>query len=172
MGSGEIPSTLTDRLASPVLRGLAQALSPFHASSDHANLECVIAAAELEGGRAVVEPVAARTDLMTVVGRGAIDFATEAVDLTWTIKPRKGVGLSASSIANPYIRLSGTLSSPSLEMKPLQAAASTGAAIASGGMTILLKGFYDRITAEKRVCVDAIAQALEQAEAWEAASAP
>jgi hypothetical protein len=169
LGSGQIPSALGDRLGSPVLRGLLDALNPFRSSSERTEVECAVASVQVEGGRALVEPIAARTDTITVMGHGAVDLGSEAVDFVWTIKPRKGVGISASSLANPYIRLSGTLASPKLEVKPLQAAASTGAALASGGMTILLKGLYDRLTAEKKVCVDALAEVAEQGEARKAA---
>ena len=44
-------------------------------------------------------------------------------------------------------------------MKPLEAVASTGAAVATLGLTVLAKGFYDRITSEKNVCVDALVKA-------------
>ena len=99
---------------------------------------------------------------MTVVGNGKLDLGTENIDLVWTIKPRSGVGISGGSIANPYIRLGGTLASPRLEVKPLSAVASTGAAVATLGLTILSRGIYNRITAEKKVCVEALAEARKQ----------
>jgi hypothetical protein len=82
----------------------------------------------------------------------------------WTLKPRKGVGISAGSIANPYVKLGGTLSSPALEVKTLKAVTSTGAAVATAGLTVLFRGFYDRITAEKKVCVEALEKAQRKAE--------
>ena len=45
-------------------------------------------------------------------------------------------------------------------MKGVQAVASTGAAVATGGLSLLGKGLWDRITAERKVC----ARALERAE--------
>jgi hypothetical protein len=47
-------------------------------------------------------------------------------------------------------------------VRPLTAAASTGAAVATFGLTILSRGIYNRITAEKKVCVDALAEARKQ----------
>ena len=41
---------------------------------------------------------------------------------------------------------------PVLEVKPLHAATATGAAIATGGLSILARGMWDRITAERKVC--------------------
>ena len=43
---------------------------------------------------------------------GKLDLGTEDIDLVWTIKPRGGAGIGGGSIANPYIRLGGTLASP------------------------------------------------------------
>jgi hypothetical protein len=67
-------------------------------------------------------------------------------------KPRKGVGLSASAITNSYIRLGGTLLHPSIEIKPLEAVATTGVAVATMGISLVAKGLFDRVTAEKKVC--------------------
>jgi len=44
-------------------------------------------------------------------------------------------------------------------MKPLQAVASTGAAVATLGLAVLAKGIYDRITAEENLCTSVLAKA-------------
>lgn len=165
VGPGEIPNMLSSGVTSDVLRGLLDALNPFGKSSDHTDFECGIASAAVTSGKAAVEPIAARTDKLTVIGRGKADLDTEAIDLVWTLKSRKGIGVSAGSIANPYVKLGGTLAHPSLDVKPLQAAASTGAAVATAGLTILFRSIYNRITAERKVCVDALEKARKQIEA-------
>jgi hypothetical protein len=158
IGAGRVPTTRADRASSGVLTALLDALNPFRKSSSYTEFECGVAAAGIDGGKVVVEPIAFRTDKVTVVGHGKLDLGTEDMDLAWTIKPRRRVGISGASVANPYIRLGGTLASPHLEVKPLTAVASTGAAVATVGMTIVYRGIYNRITAEKKVCVDALAQ--------------
>lgn len=162
MGAGRVPTTRADLVSSGVLMALMEALNPFRKSSSYTAFECGVAAASIEDGKMVVEPIAFRTDKITVVGNGKLDLGTEDIDLVWTIKPRSGAGISGGSIANPYIRLGGTLASPRLEVKPLTAVASTGAAVATLGLTILSRGIYNRITAEKKVCVDALAEAQQQ----------
>ena len=162
LGAGRVPNTRSDLMSSGLLIGLLDALNPFRKSSPYTAVECGVAAAGIEHGKTVVAPIAVRTDKITVVGNGKLDLGTEAIDLVWTIKPRSGAGISAGSIANPYIRLGGTLASPRLEVKPLAAAASTGAAVATLGVTILSRGIYNRITAEKKVCVDALAKTRKQ----------
>ncbi len=103
------------------------------------------------------------------LGRYGIIYDSAKVNITsWAVKPRRNIGLSAGSIANPYIKLGGTLASPRLDVKPIEAAASTGAAVATAGLTILFRGIYNRITAEKKVCVDALRKSEKQQAAREA----
>jgi hypothetical protein len=59
-------------------------------------------------------------------------------------------------VTNPYIKLGGTLADPSLELKPLEAVTSTGVAVATLGISLVAKGLFDRITAEKKVCKHAL----------------
>ncbi len=155
VGSGQV-SNAHERLTSGLARSLLNALNPFRASSDRTDLECAIASATVKKGMASIEPIAVRTDKITVVGHGEVDFRTEDLQLEWTLKPRTGVGLSPGAIANPYVKLGGTLSSPRLEVKRLEAVASAGAAVATMGLTVLAQGFYGRMTAEKKVCVDSV----------------
>lgn len=168
LGPGRIPNAVLGGGSSATIASLMDALNPFRKSSPYTTLECGVAAAALEGGMMAVQPIAVRGDKLTVLGKGKIDFGTEAIDLSWTIKPRRNVGLSPGSIANPYIRLGGTLASPRLDVKPLEAVASTGAAVATAGLTILLRGIYNRITAEKKVCVQALAKVRKQRDEFEA----
>jgi hypothetical protein len=105
-----------------------------------------------------------RTDRMTLTGYGGIDFETEEIDLTWTLKERKGIGVSAGEIANSYIALGGTLASPRIDLKPLQALTSTAAAVATAGATTLARGMWDRITADRKVCAHAMKEAKRRIE--------
>ena len=171
LGPGRVPNTALGGKSSATLISLMDALNPFRKSTPYTDFECGVAAAEIASGKTHVSPIVVRTDKMTVVGNGKIDFRTEAIDLSWTIKPRRNVGITAGSITNPYIKLGGTLGAPSLDMKPVQAIASTGAAVATAGLTILFKGVYDRITAEQKVCVKALMKAKKHRDEQEASAA-
>jgi hypothetical protein len=59
-------------------------------------------------------------------------------------------------ITNPYIKLGGTLSNPSVQLKGAEAVASTGVAVATLGLSLVAKGMLDRVTAEKKVCKQAL----------------
>jgi AsmA protein len=137
---------------------LLSAFNPFAKEDAVTELQCGVAQVLFEDGLATLDPMALQSDKMTMLGKGKIDLGTEKLDLQWVTKPRKGIGLSASLITNPYIKLGGTLSNPSVQLKGVEAVASTGVAVATLGISLVAKGMLDRITAEKKVCQ----QALEQ----------
>lgn len=77
----------------------------------------------------------------------------------------RGIGISGGTIISPFIKLGGTLAAPTLDLKPVQAAVSTGAAVVTVGLTLLFRGIYDRITAEKKVCDEALTKARKRIDA-------
>ena len=160
--NGLVRRGIVEIIAADVLATLLDALNPFNEREEMTRLECAVLAATFDEGVMTLEPAAIQTDKVTILGEGTVDFATEKLKLDWVTKPRKGVGLSASAVTNSYIRLGGTLVDPALQMKPIEALATTGVAVATAGLSILGKGLLDRITAEKKVCEQAMAQAERQ----------
>jgi len=156
VGSGVLDNSIIDLVAADILVELLTALNPFAGQEQATEHECTVLAVHLEDGFARLDPLAIQTNKMTMLGKGNIDLGTEKLDLDWVTKPRKGIGLSPSMITNPYIKLGGTLSDPSIQLKELQAVASTGAAVATLGLSLVAKGMYDRVTAEKKVCQEAL----------------
>lgn len=156
MGAGRMDNSLIDLIVADILVKLLEALNPFKKEEPYTRIECGIFSVRFTDGVAKLEPLALQTDKMTMIGDGWIRFESEKLGLDWVTKPRKGIGLSASTFTNPYIKLGGTLSSPNIEMKPLDALATTGAAVATVGLTLLARGLWDRITAEQNACARAI----------------
>ena len=139
---------------------LLNALNPFREEDvGNVGLECAVLVFGAESGVVVLEPIVVKTDNMTVLGHGAVDFSDESLDFEWVTKPRKGLGISASAITNPYVKLGGSLAKPALEVKPAQAMVSTGVAVATAGLSLLGKGLYDRVTSESKVCEKAFEEA-------------
>ncbi len=151
-GEGRMDNLSLGLLTTDVLGKLLSSLNPFSREERYTRLECGVLVTYVEEGVARLRPLIAVTDKMKIAGRGSIDLSTEKLDLSWVAKPRRGIGLSASTITNPYVKLGGTLSAPSLTVKPLQAATATTAAIMTGGLSILAKGFWDRFTSGTRAC--------------------
>ena len=151
-----------DLVSADILLTLLSAFNPFAKEDAVTELQCGVAQVLFEDGLATLDPMALQSDKMTMLGKGKIDLGTEKLDLQWVTKPRKGIGLSASMITNPYIKLGGTLADPAIEVKPMEAVAQTGAAVATLGLSLVAKGMYDRVTAEKKVCEQALKEISRQ----------
>jgi uncharacterized protein involved in outer membrane biogenesis len=162
VGEGRLDNSLVDLIVADFLLKILEVLNPFRKEEPFTPLECGVFVAEFTDGVADLKPLVLRTDKMTMTGSGKIRFESEKLDLVWATKPRKGIGLSASAITNSYIKLGGTLANPSLEMKPLEAVATTGVAVATAGLSVLAKGLWDRITAEANVCAQALKKIEKQ----------
>jgi uncharacterized protein involved in outer membrane biogenesis len=156
IGKGVMDSRALDLVTADILLTLLNAFNPFAKQDVATELQCGVALLSFDGGVARLEPMAFQSDKMTMLGKGRIDLGTEKLNFEWVTKPRKGVGISASMITNPYIRLGGTLSNPSVQLKEAEAVVSTGAAVATMGLSLVAKGMFDRITAEKKVCKHAL----------------
>jgi uncharacterized protein involved in outer membrane biogenesis len=156
IGKGVMDNEALDLVTADILLTLLNAFNPFAKEDAVTELQCVVLAVDIENGLAILEPMALQSDKMTMLGKGKIDLNTEKIDLQWVTKPRKGIGLSASMITNPYIKLGGDLSNPSVQLKGAEAVASTGVAVATLGLSLVAKGMLDRITAEKKVCKRAL----------------
>ena len=138
------------------LRQLLTLLNPFAGEEKATELECAVLALTIDDGIAALEPIVVQTDKMTMLGNGTIDLDTEKLKFDWVTKPRKGIGLSASMITNPYVKLGGTLANPKIDLKELEAVTTTGVAVATMGLSLVARGLFDRVTAEKEVCKKAL----------------
>ena len=163
LGEGQVDNSLADLVTADILVTLLGTLNPFSTHETTTTLECAVLATTFNAGVATLEPMAVQTAKMTMIGDGKIDLGTEKLSLQWVTKPRKGFGLSASMITNPYVSLGGTLAKPSIQMKPLEAMTTTGVAVATGGLSILARGLWDRVTSGHKVRKKAIEKAQRQA---------
>jgi uncharacterized protein involved in outer membrane biogenesis len=158
IGEGQIANNVLGLITADVLFTILETLNPFVRKEPYSLVECGVTHVEFKTGIARVDPLVLRGEKMTIVGSGQVKFSNEELDLRWVAKPRKGIGLSASTLTNTYIKQGGTLSNPSLEIKPIEAVVSTGAAVATLGLSILARGLWDRATAELDVCDSGLKQ--------------
>jgi hypothetical protein len=156
IGKGVMDSRVLDLITADILLTLLNAFNPFAKQDKTTELQCGVALFSMKDGVVRLKPMAFQSDKMTMLGNGRIDLGTEKLNLEWVTKPRKGIGISASVITNPYIKLGGTLSAPSVQLKEAEAVVSTGAAVATLGLSLVAKGMYDRVTAENKVCKKAL----------------
>ena len=150
-----------ETVGADLLSNIVAMVNPYTDRDDYIAVECGVIHFDIVNGVATTRNgLALKTDRVTVLGGGAITFPDEAVKLVIAPKPRHGVGISATTIAK-MIRVGGTLTQPEIEADPkgfFKSGAAIGAAIFSGGLSLLGQALLDRVQANSEVCK--IAQGL------------
>jgi hypothetical protein len=151
LGTGKVRSDIAGLVGSDLLGELAGKLNPIAEQDPYTRLECVVARVEVVEGQATVEPLLMQSRKVTVVASGKVDLRTEKLQLNFNARPREGAGISAGMFTNPFIEVAGTLASPRLGASAKGVAAGAAAA-ATGGMSVLMQGLWDRLQGEQDLC--------------------
>ncbi len=155
VNSGRISQTVLRLIGADILWQMARLLNPFGKRRNYLDLECGVFGFRIDDGVAHSNKwIATRSKEVAVVGAGVINLDSEDVEIALTPKAREGIGVSASSLVK-LVRLGGTLSDLKAEADPaglLKSGAYIGAAVASGGLSLLAQGLFDRVTANNRLC--------------------
>lgn len=153
-GSGQLDLDTAGALFSDLVTSIVKTLNPLAEDREFTTLECGIYDIVIVDGIATAEDLAAQTDHLTVISSGTINLGTEEIDLTLSTKSREGLGLSLGGVANSFVKVGGTLKEPALNVDAAGSAATTGAAVATGGLSILAKSLWDRLSAEADLCAE------------------
>lgn len=164
------PGTLVNKAA-----GLAGAdalfdglrlLNPLAGSDPRTRIECAVINFPIDNGIAASETgIALQTDKLNILGGGTIDLRSERIDIGARPKPRQGIGLNLAGLGD-FVRLGGTLADPRPVTDAGGAATAglkVGAAVATGGLSILAEGLFDRVTVDDTVCAVAAGEQPLQA---------
>ncbi len=120
-------------------------LNPQVRDDTYTNVDCHAAILVVTDGLVDVNPGAVlRTDKLDMILGGTVDLNDERLNLAFNTRSRTGVGISASKAVTPYLRLGGNLSHPRLVVNAKGVVISGGAAVATGGLSILAEGLWDR----------------------------
>ena len=165
MGAGRVPNAHADLMSSGVLIALLDALNPFRKSSPYTEVDCGVAAAGIEDGKMVVEPIA--------VPHRQDDGGRQRQARPRNRGHRPRLDDQAPQRRRDQRRLDrqpvhpagrhARLASPRGEAAQRRSRRREPRSRPSGS-TVLSRGIYNRITAEKKVCVDALAEARKQEE--------
>jgi hypothetical protein len=155
-GAGVIPDSVLSAIDTGFLQQIFSALVPVTARSKSSQLACFFSRLEAVDGLVEAAPAAAIvTDKVQVISHGSINLANERLDLGIQTTPTKAYQANASEILlNPFIKIGGTLGQPRLELDTERALIFSGAAAATGGLSILAKGLYDRLRASGDPCTE------------------
>ncbi|MBC7907797.1 MAG: AsmA family protein [Rhodospirillaceae bacterium] len=162
VGEGRLHNKTVNWAGGDLMFQLLGALNPLGKHEDTTPLTCAVARFVVKDGIATTtNGIAVETAKVNVVGAGTVDLRSEALDLGIAPRARDGIGLSLSTPLSGMTRVRGTLANPSMgidELGTLRTAASAGAAIATGGLSLLGELLVDKFTADSTPCRTALGQ--------------
>jgi uncharacterized protein involved in outer membrane biogenesis len=142
-----IRNNLFEQLTSDLLVQTLRLINPFIDQDPETELECAAGHVVAENGvltspnRLVLE-----TSKVVVRAGGTVDLADETLTVDFIPSPREGLGISVSGLAE-LVRIGGTLAQPDTQADAsavLKGGATVGAAIATGGLSLLAQGLFAR----------------------------
>ncbi len=150
---------IADRVASAaegdVVLGLLGAINPLASRDDRVHIECAVANFPLHAGRFEnTTGIGLRTRKLRVLGGGSIRLPAGELDLGLDAQAREGLGLNLATFAD-FVRIGGTLTAPQTTTDSAGlavAGARAGAALASGGLSLVAEGLLDRAGEDVDVC--------------------
>jgi hypothetical protein len=154
-------NTFLQRLYGDMLNEILETINPFSKSDPEAQIRCLVLPIEIKDGRLGVNPEALlMTNKLRIGSDAAIDLKTEKLEMTFRTTPRKGLTISAGEILNPFVMVVGTLAEPRLAVDAKGSLISGGAAVATGGLSILARATWNRLVRSKDPCETASAQGI------------
>jgi uncharacterized protein involved in outer membrane biogenesis len=151
-GAGQVKEFVAAVLFSDVVLEALRTINPMRKKETSRKLDCGIYEIDIADGLANLERAAMQTDRLLIVATGNIDLATEKLNVNFRAKSREGLGVSLGSVANSFLGVRGTLGSPRITIDPKGTVTTTGAAVATGGLSLLARSMWDRLSAEKSIC--------------------
>jgi hypothetical protein len=142
-------------IGSDVLSETIDKLNPFSEAKTSTKIECVAVHFKGSKGKFISEDgIALETQKTKIIGSGNIDIGKEEFLLGVSPIARTGVGINVGAAAN-LVRLGGTFSEPKIVADPagmLTSGLSTGAAIYTGGLSLLAQGLIKRAIYSGSAC--------------------
>ncbi len=159
VAESQIADGTLDLLGADFFTELVNMLNPFAKEQKGTELACAVVNFNIRDGIATADKgIAIRTGNMNIVGDGTINLKNEKIDIRITPEATTGVGVNMTDLVG-LVRVGGTLAEPSAlvdKTAVLGAGLSTGAAVATGGLSIVAKGMLDRATADTDPCQTAL----------------
>jgi uncharacterized protein involved in outer membrane biogenesis len=160
VGDAKLPNNLIRTFGGDTLTNIANLINP-NSDKDmlenkHTILTCAVANLKISDGVATADKgIAFETDVMNLVADGKIDFKDEMIDLNLAPYPQQGLKISVASIVGKLLKVKGPIASPSVSISKTgvaKSAVSIGAAMATGGMSLLGQKIIGTATEDKSPC--------------------
>ncbi len=151
--AGTLPGDGLAGLNLGLLDLLSGVLLPKEVRNQPTVLRCFAARLAAENGVLTTEPIAAlSTERVLVLGSGSIDLGSEKLDLGFQTTPTRLLDINLAELVNPFVRIRGTLADPTPEVDPAGTLVYSGAAAATGGLSILAQGLWNRLRGSSKPC--------------------
>jgi len=148
-----------------MLEEILNALNPLRKEEPYTDLECLIVPLEVADGKITGLPsIFASTSKIRVVAEGSLNLKTEEFRIGVRTTPRKIVSISAAELFNPYFEVAGTLAAPRLAVDEAGLLITGGAAVATGGLSLLARGLWDRLSKSGNACKQVSGKAIKALE--------
>ena len=146
-----------------LLQEILSTVNPFRQTDPYTDFECIVVPLQIDDGQLTSAPSSfISTNKIRIMTRPSVDFETEELRIGIRTTPRRALSVSAGELVNPYIQVVGTLAAPRLAVDETGLLISGGAAVATGGLSILARGVWDRLSRSKTPCEDAANRAIEE----------
>ena len=155
-----------DLILGDVFETIFDRLNPSSTTAEYTEVECVAGGLRFRDGVVAIDPgLVMRTDKIDIVSGGGLDLNTEALNISFNTRSRKGIGISPGKAITPYLKVAGNLANPWLTVDPEVVAVSGTAALATAGLSILAESMYDRwIATANNPCREVFKQVRRDAE--------
>ena len=162
-GAGQVDNNFGGYMMRDFVSQIFTTINPFSKHQKYTQFECGFLEIDVVDGVAGSRAVGFQTDKISVASVGSINLASEAMDLSFRIKQREGIGISVAGIVNPYVKVGGTIASPSFEFDEKRGLLTGTMAFLTGGLSVLAKGVWDRHLAKDNYC-KAMIEAIDTGE--------
>ncbi len=148
-----------------MLEEMLNTMNPLREKDPYTDLECLVMPLTIDDGKLAGAPsIFVSTAKIRAVTQGSLDLKTEKIRVGVRTTPRKIVSFSAAELFNPYLEVVGTLASPRLAVDESGVLITGGAAVATGGLSLLAQGIWSRLSKSGDACNQVAAEALKELE--------
>jgi len=150
---GFLPGRGLGALNAMFLEQLISFLAPGFNSQQPTELLCMAARLSVVDGLVKTDPmIALQTSKLLLESTGTLDLNTERLELDFETTPTKLLSTSISELINPFVTIRGTLAKPSPTINPASTLFYGGAAAATGGLSLVAKGLWNRLLGTAKPC--------------------
>ena len=145
-----------------LLQEILGTINPFRQTDPYTDFRCIVVPLRLDDGKLVSAPSAfVSTSRIRIAATSSVNLKNERLQVTVRTTPQRALSISAGELVNPYVQVVGTLAAPRLSVDETGLLVSGGAAVATGGLSILAKGLWDRLSREAEPCKQVSGQAIQ-----------